>query len=134
MSSNRNRRVQKEIADIHNDPMCEIAVEPVHGDDMTHMKGRFKGPPDTPYADGTYEIDIKIPNDYPFKPPVMKFITKIWHPNISSQTVSNRQGSSVEDTDSFQGLDLPRHARLRMVARSNDQVLPHIPAVASPVS
>ena len=89
MSSNRNRRVQKENADIHNDPLCEITVEPVHGDDMTHMKGRFKGPPDTPYADGMYEIDIKIPNDYPFKPPVMKFITKIWHPNISSQTVSD---------------------------------------------
>ena len=31
-------------------------------------------------------MDITIPADYPFKPPVMKFDTKIWHPNISSQT------------------------------------------------
>jgi ubiquitin-conjugating enzyme (huntingtin interacting protein 2) len=87
MTSNRSRRIQKEIADIHNDPTCEIVVEPMHGDDMTHLKGSFRGPPDTPYTDGTYEIDIKIPPDYPFRPPVMKFITKIWHPNISSQTV-----------------------------------------------
>ena len=27
-----------------------------------------------------------IPDDYPFKPPKMKFDTKIWHPNISSVT------------------------------------------------
>ena len=31
-------------------------------------------------------MDITIPPDYPFKPPKMKFDTKIWHPNISSQT------------------------------------------------
>ena len=31
-------------------------------------------------------VDITIPQDYPFKPPKMKFDTKIWHPNISSQT------------------------------------------------
>jgi len=31
-------------------------------------------------------VDIIIPQEYPFKPPKMKFDTKIWHPNISSQT------------------------------------------------
>jgi len=31
-------------------------------------------------------VDIIIPPDYPFKPPKMKFDTKIWHPNVSSQT------------------------------------------------
>ena len=61
---------------------------------------------DTCYAGGTFIIDIQIPNEYPFKPPKvssltsknkisltnfigvhqMKFDTKIWHPNISSQT------------------------------------------------
>ena len=38
---------------------------------------------------GTYDIDIEVPNDYPFKPPKMRFITKVYHPNISSQTVSS---------------------------------------------
>ena len=31
-------------------------------------------------------MDIIIPPDYPFKPPKMKFDSKIWHPNVSSQT------------------------------------------------
>ena len=36
----------------------------------------IKGPSDTPYAGGVFEVDIKIPADYPFSPPKMKFITK----------------------------------------------------------
>jgi ubiquitin-protein ligase len=41
----------------------------------------------TRFVGGVYEIDIEIPNDYPFKPPKMRFLTKVYHPNISSQTV-----------------------------------------------
>lgn len=41
---------------------------------------------DTCYEGGIFQVDIVIPQEYPFKPPKMKFDTKIWHPNISSQT------------------------------------------------
>merc|ERR1712117_583413 len=41
---------------------------------------------DTCYEGGTFIVDIEIPLDYPYKPPKMKFDTKIWHPNVSSQT------------------------------------------------
>eukprot|EP00597_Dinobryon_sp_UTEXLB2267_P006858 CAMPEP_0170082356 /NCGR_PEP_ID=MMETSP0019_2-20121128/17975_1 /TAXON_ID=98059 /ORGANISM="Dinobryon sp., Strain UTEXLB2267" /LENGTH=166 /DNA_ID=CAMNT_0010297207 /DNA_START=35 /DNA_END=535 /DNA_ORIENTATION=- len=53
---------------------------------MMHLKGSIKGPDDSPYAGGLFEVDIVIPNDYPFSPPKMKFITKVWHPNVSSVT------------------------------------------------
>ncbi len=33
-----------------------------------------------------FTVEIKIPDGYPFEPPKMRFTTKIWHPNISSQT------------------------------------------------
>jgi len=56
------------------------------GDDLKHWKGTIFGPDDTAYTGGTFIIDIQIPQEYPFKPPKMKFDTKIWHPNISSQT------------------------------------------------
>ena len=88
MTSNRTRRIAKEIADIHSDTLSNISAAPVgNGDDLTHLKGSFKGPPGTPYEGGTYAIDIRIPGEYPFRPPIMKFDTKVWHPNISSQTV-----------------------------------------------
>ena len=38
--------------------------------------GTLRGPDDTPYAKGTFEVDIIIPDDYPFTPPKMRFITK----------------------------------------------------------
>ena len=89
MSTNRSRRVAKEVADIHSDTTSNILADPVGGgDDLTHLKGSFKGPPGTPYEGGTYMIDIRIPSEYPFRPPIMKFDTKVWHPNVSSQTVS----------------------------------------------
>ncbi|EYE94212.1 E2 ubiquitin-conjugating protein UBC1 [Aspergillus ruber CBS 135680] len=87
MASHRSRRITKELADIYADSQSQIGAEPVSGDeDITHLRGSFPGPPGTPYEGGTYYIDIRIPLEYPFKPPVMKFETKIWHPNVSSQT------------------------------------------------
>lgn len=44
------------------------------------------GPKDTPYEGGIFFIDIELDNQYPFVPPKMRFITKCWHPNISSVT------------------------------------------------
>lgn len=89
MASNRARRIAKEIADIHADSQSQITAEPLGSEeDITHLRGSFPGPPGTPYEGGHYTVDIKIPNEYPFRPPVMKFVTKVWHPNISSQTVS----------------------------------------------
>ncbi|CAK7229277.1 Ubiquitin-conjugating enzyme E2 1 [Sporothrix curviconia] len=87
MASSRTRRIAKELQDIERDAQTtEIVVRPVGGADLTHLKGTFPGPPDTPYAGGMYTIDIQIPDTYPFKPPAMKFDTKTWHPNVSSQT------------------------------------------------
>ncbi|CAD8148813.1 unnamed protein product [Paramecium pentaurelia] len=53
---------------------------------ITHWKGFINGPSDTPYGNGYFQVDIVIPPEYPYKPPKMKFDTRIWHPNISSQT------------------------------------------------
>ncbi|KAI9762655.1 MAG: hypothetical protein M4579_000273 [Chaenotheca gracillima] len=87
MATNRARRVAKEITDIHSDASSNIHADAVgNGEDLTHLRGNFRGPPGTAYEGGTYYVDIRIPNEYPFRPPIMKFETKIWHPNVSSQT------------------------------------------------
>ncbi|EZG16725.1 hypothetical protein H107_04331, partial [Trichophyton rubrum CBS 202.88] len=76
MASNRTRRITKEIADIHADRHSQITVDPISEDDLTRLKGSFPGPPGTAYEGGTFKVDITIPTEYPFRPPVMKFDTR----------------------------------------------------------
>lgn len=47
---------------------CHIKVELVD-DSFTLLRGEILGPPDTPYEGGTYILDIRIPETYPFNPP-----------------------------------------------------------------
>ncbi|KAM3136649.1 hypothetical protein pb186bvf_011285 [Paramecium bursaria] len=37
---------------------------------------------DTPYAGGKFVLDIEYPQEYPYRPPNIKFRTKIFHTNI----------------------------------------------------
>jgi len=80
------KRLEKELQDIRAlSSESSVSADSVEGD-LTHWKGSVKGPEGTPYSGGCFVIDIAIPGDYPYNPPKMKFDTKIWHPNISSQT------------------------------------------------
>ncbi|KAF8241435.1 putative ubiquitin conjugating enzyme, partial [Wilcoxina mikolae CBS 423.85] len=38
---------------------------------------------DTPYQSGIYFLRIDIPQTYPFHGPVIRFLTRVYHPNIN---------------------------------------------------
>lgn len=51
---------------------------------------------DTPYEGGLFKVDIQLDAQYPFAPPKMKFITRVWHPNVSSQSGAICLGMQTE--------------------------------------
>jgi len=85
IAAQRIKREFKEVIKSEEMAKCAIRVELVD-DNYTELKGEIAGPPDTPYEGGNFILEIKVPETYPFNPPKVRFITKIWHPNISSVT------------------------------------------------
>ena len=47
---------------------CMIKVE-LKNESFTELRGEIAGAPDTPYETGSFVLDIKIPETYPFNPP-----------------------------------------------------------------
>jgi len=82
------QRIKREIREIMKDDeveRCGVKVQ-VNEQNWLELRGEINGPPDTAYAGGRFMLEILIPETYPFSPPKIKFLTKIWHPNISSVT------------------------------------------------
>lgn len=43
---------------------------------------RVCSPDDTPWEGGTFRLTLQFTEDYPNKPPVVKFVSKLFHPNV----------------------------------------------------
>eukprot|EP00211_Chloroparvula_japonica_P009296 CAMPEP_0119147362 /NCGR_PEP_ID=MMETSP1310-20130426/40242_1 /TAXON_ID=464262 /ORGANISM="Genus nov. species nov., Strain RCC2339" /LENGTH=154 /DNA_ID=CAMNT_0007139329 /DNA_START=95 /DNA_END=559 /DNA_ORIENTATION=+ len=79
-------RLLKELRQMEKEPCNEIILKPKNDSDLFVWAGWIRGPPDTPFENGLFELDIQIPSRYPLQPPVIRFVTRVFHPNIHWET------------------------------------------------
>ena len=64
----------------------EMQLYPESEKNLFQWTAFIRGPPDTPYHDGVFELSITLPREYPMKAPKSVMKTKIFHPNIHHET------------------------------------------------
>lgn len=65
------------------DPPAGICATPEE-DDILSWHGVIFGPEDTPWEGGTFKVTLQFSEEYPNKAPVVKFVSRMFHPNSLS--------------------------------------------------
>lgn len=60
----------------------ELKLFPTDPKNIYRWTAYIRGPPDSPYEGGVFELKLDIPRTYPQQPPKAHFVTKVCHPNV----------------------------------------------------
>ncbi|URD72851.1 Ubiquitin-conjugating enzyme [Musa troglodytarum] len=80
-NSNLPRRIIKETQRLLSEPAPGISASPSE-DNMRYFNVMILGPSQSPYEGGVFKLELFLPEEYPMAAPKVRFLTKIYHPNI----------------------------------------------------
>uniref|UniRef100_A0A1I7WVP8 UBIQUITIN_CONJUGAT_2 domain-containing protein n=1 Tax=Heterorhabditis bacteriophora TaxID=37862 RepID=A0A1I7WVP8_HETBA len=75
------RALAMELKNIESQPVEGFTISASEDNLFVWTVGIY-GPPNTLYQGGYFKAVIRFPPNYPYSPPSMKFVTKVWHPNV----------------------------------------------------
>merc|ERR1712187_100839 len=75
------KRIVKETERLMAEPVPGINAVP-HEENLRYFDVSIHGPVQSPYEGGIFRLELFLPEDYPMTPPKIRFLTKIYHPNI----------------------------------------------------
>jgi len=75
------RRIIKETQRLMQEPVPGISAVPDEGN-ARYFHVVVAGPEGSPFEGGVFKLELFLPEEYPMSAPKVRFITKIYHPNI----------------------------------------------------
>ena len=76
-----SRRIIKEISRLTKETPPGFSID-VDTNNMRYIKIALQGPEDSVYQGGIFNLEMYLGEEYPMVPPKVRFLTKIYHPNI----------------------------------------------------
>lgn len=83
MSRTIIKRICREFENFQKDKPDGFSMKQLNENDTYNWNAVITGPEGSDYESCKYLLSITYPNDYPFIPPTVKFISPILHPNVS---------------------------------------------------
>ena len=74
-------RILKETQRLMQEPVPGISATPDESN-ARYFHVLVSGPTESPYEGGLFKLELFLPDEYPMAPPKVRFMTKIYHPNI----------------------------------------------------
>uniref|UniRef100_A0A5G2RGI4 Ubiquitin conjugating enzyme E2 N n=1 Tax=Sus scrofa TaxID=9823 RepID=A0A5G2RGI4_PIG len=74
-----SRETQRLLAE----PVPGIKAEPDESN-ARYFHVVIAGPQDSPFEGGTFKLELFLPEEYPMAAPKVRFMTKIYHPNVDN--------------------------------------------------
>lgn len=118
-----SKRLQKEAQVLKNSANDDVRLNPTAN--IMEWDATIVGPKDSFYDGYEFDLKIQVPSAYPMQPPVIKFATKIFHPNVMyevcpTMSIVAMRHISIQILIShfieLDGRDLPWYIKKGMVA------------------
>ncbi|KAI5403321.1 E2 ubiquitin-protein ligase peroxin 4, partial [Lathyrus oleraceus] len=80
-------RLFKEYKEVQREKTADPDIQLVCDDsNIFKWTALIKGPSETPFEGGIFQLAFSVPEHYPLQPPQVRFLTKIFHPNVHFKT------------------------------------------------
>jgi|Laugresp1bdmlbsn_1035097.scaffolds.fasta_scaffold31322_2 ubiquitin-conjugating enzyme (huntingtin interacting protein 2) len=80
--SNTVKRITRELQELSYSEYNFCKAKPYNADNLFHLEATLYPPITGPYYGNIYTLEMILPEEYPFKPPTVRFLTQIENAHV----------------------------------------------------